>query len=303
MNNQAIHPSHPSTVTPSSALPFVPELSLAKRQALQQATAKQYGYDVLFHDVMRLGHYAPEMVVIPAGQFEMGSPNSEFGHCTNESPQHYVMIARPFAMGRFTITANEFELFRAETEWTLRPELIWAKGNYPVINIRRTDANLFAKWLSEQTGQQYRLPTEAEWEYAARAGTSTPFAFGDSVSCKEVTFNPNFPYQEAKEKRRWYLPRCMPSITASEVGSKAPNAWGIHDMHGNVWEYTSSPWRDSHINANRDGSVTSVQASRWIVTKGGSWFDAAVFARSAARKKRFFDEMDTNLSFRLVREL
>lgn len=288
---------------PASSYAFLPELSQNEVVQLQKDTATQYGYEVIFHDVMQIGSYGPEMVVIPAGHFEMGSPRNEFGNRPEEGPQHYVTIQKPFAIGRFTVTADEFEEFRKETEWHLRPELIWAEGRYPVINIRRVDAQLFCKWLSEQTGQKYRLPSEAEWEYAARAGTSTPFHFGESVSCKEVNFNPAFPYQEAKEKRKWYLPRCMPSVTASEVGIKEPNCWGVHDMHGNVWEFTSSPWTESHLNANRDGSPLKTSNTRWQVTKGGSWFDSAVFSRSAARKKRFFDEMDTNLGFRLVREL
>lgn len=288
---------------PVAALPFMDELTEDEVRALQQSTAEQLGYDVVFHDVLRLGAYAPEMVVIPAGHFEMGSPENEFGHRSEEAPKYYATIQKPFAIGRFTIMAEEFEWFREQTEWTLRPELIWAKGRHPVINIRKTDANLFAKWLTDQTGHRYRLPTEAEWEYAARAGTTGPFCFGDEVSCKEVNFNPTFPYNEAKEKRRWYLPRCFPTIVASEVGIKEPNAWGVHDMHGNVWEFTDSPWTTSHINANRDGTPSAGASSEWVVTKGGSWFDGAVFSRSAARKKRFFDELDTNLGFRLVREL
>ena len=88
---------------------------------------------------------------------------------------------------------------------------------------------------------------------------------------------------------------------AIEVGTKPANDWGLHDMHGNVWEMTDSPWQESHLNNNRDGSSDAI--SSWVVTKGGSWFDAAVHSRSAARKKRLFDEMDTNLGFRIVREL
>lgn len=291
------------SVDSSSPLPFMDELTLEDVKNWQQSTAKQYGYNVVFHDVLKVGAYAPEMVVIPAGHFEMGSPEDEFGHRSDEFPKHYVTIKKPFAIGRYTVMAEEFELFREQTEWSLRPELIWSKGRYPVINIRKADATLFCNWLSDQTGHHYRLPNEAEWEYAARAGTTAAFCFGDEVSCKEVHFNPAFPYNEAKEKRRWYLPRCFPSIVASEVGIKEPNAWGVHDMHGNVWEFTDSPWTNSHIGANRDGSPPSGASTQWVVTKGGSWFDAAVFARSASRKKRFFDEMDTNLGFRLLREL
>ena len=157
--------------------------------------------------------------------------------------------------------------------------------------------------MNKQTGQHYRFPTESEWEYAARAGTNSAFHFGDEVTCKDVHFNSLFPYNEAKQKKRWYLPQCAPMVTALEVGSKPPNNWGLHEVHGNIWEFTDTPWRDSHVNSNRDGTVDSSFISSAIVTKGGSWFDDAIHARSASRKKRLYDEMDTNLGFRVVRDL
>ena len=292
-----------STIKPESSFLFLPNLTTKEISILQQKIAHQKGSDIYFKDKMNRGGYASEMAIIPEGQFEMGSTPQEFGHSPEESPQSYITIRESFAIGRHTITANEFELFRQDTEWSLRPELLWSKGNYPVINIRSRDAKLYATWLSEQTGEKYRLPTEAEWEYAARAGTSTPFSFGDTVSCKDINFDSSFPYNEAKEKKRWYLPRCMPSIAASEVGTKPPNTWGLFDMHGNVWEFTDSAWTNSHLGINRDGSTYHSANGQWLVTKGGSWFDAAIFSRSAARKKRYFDEMDTNLGFRLVREI
>ncbi len=286
-----------------STFPFLPDLSTEAIKTLQAETAIQYGITPYFSDNMQRGGLAPEMAIIPAGQFEFGSTHREFGHRPEEAPQSYITIRKPFAIGRYTITAEQFEQFREDTEWSLRSELLWAKGKHPVINVRSTDAKLYAEWLSEQTGQLYRLPTEVEWEYAARAGTSTPFYFGETVSCKEINFDASFPYNEQKEKRRWYLPRCLPAIAASEVGTKPPNTWGLYDMHGNVWEFTSSAWSHSHIGISRDGTGQSVADANWLVTKGGSWFDAAVFARSAARKKRFINEIDTNLGFRLVREL
>ncbi|MEZ5479007.1 MAG: SUMF1/EgtB/PvdO family nonheme iron enzyme [Thiolinea sp.] len=245
----------------------------------------------------------PELTIIPAGRYEMGSSPAEFGHRPDEAPQCLVSLHQAFAIGTCPLTTAEFEQFRADTEWHLRPELIWHHGRYPVINVRMEDVRLYLKWLSDQTGQTYRLPTEAEWEYAARAGTTTAFHQGDDISCKDIHFNPAFPYREAREQRRWYLPRCFPSAKASEVGLYAPNCWGLHDVHGNVWEFTSSHWTSSHLGAHRDGSPPVNADPYWYVTKGGSWFDAAVMARSAARKKRYLNEMDTNLGFRVVREL
>ncbi|HPY41241.1 MAG TPA: formylglycine-generating enzyme family protein, partial [Thiolinea sp.] len=233
----------------------------------------------------------------------MGSPNYEFGHRREEYPQHTIRLNYDFAIGQLPLMAEEFELFRTATEWQVRPELIWHRGRYPVINVRMSDVKLYLTWLSEQTGHTYRLPTEPEWEYATRAGTTTPFCFGSYISCKEVNFNPIFPYQEAAEKKRWYLPRCIPSVSAGEVGLREPNDWGLYDVHGNVWEFTSTHWTSSHLGAHRDGSPKTSSDPYWYVTKGGSWFDPAVLARSAARKKRYLDELDTNLGFRVVREL
>lgn len=289
--------------TPSNYSGFLPELMPDEVTQLQSETAEKLGLSAFFADKLKVSGDAPKMAIIPAGQYEMGSSLNEFGHRREEYPQHYTHIQKPFAIGQFTVTADDFDKFRQDTEWFLRPELIWSTGKEPLINIRMADAELYLKWLSEQTGENYRLPTESEWEYAARAGTTTAFHFGDDISCKEVHFHSLFPYNEAKENKRWYLPKCAPISAALEVGSKPANAWGLYEVHGNVWEFTDTAWRDSHLNSNRDGSVDNTFISSSIVTKGGSWFDAAVHSRSAARMKRLYDEMDTNLGFRVVREL
>ncbi len=288
---------------PETTLVMVDELDLLAIKELQQYHARKNRHACFFQDTLATGHAGAELAVIPAGRFEMGSPAHELGHSRTEYPQHLVSLPKAFALGRFPVTASEFEHFRTDTEWQLRPELVWHKGSCPVVNVRMEDIRLYLKWLSQQTGHIYRLPTEAEWEFAARAGTRTPFYHGHSVSCKDVHFNPAFPYQEALEKRRWYLPRCFPSRQASEVGLLTPNAWGLYDMHGNVWEFTSSHWTNSHLGAHRDGSPSANASPDWYVTKGGSWFDPAAQARSAARKQRYLDELDVNLGFRVLREL
>ena len=282
---------------------FLPDLKDQAIKELQQKAADQYHLPVHFSDTLKLGQKGPELAIIPMGQYEMGSTHHEFGHHKEEHPLHYIQIQKPFAIGRYTITADDFEHFCKDTEWSIRPDLIWSTGLEPVINLRLIDTKLYLKWLSDQTGEHYRLPTEAEWEHAARAGTTTAFHFGDDVTCKEVHFNALFPYNEAKQKKRWYLPRCAPSPRPIEVGSKPANNWGLHEVHGNVWEFTDTTWRNSHFNSNRDGSDTSNIITPWYVTKGGSWFDDAIHSRSAARKKRSFEEMDTNLGFRVVREI
>lgn len=287
----------------TSELPFIPELDAKARYALQEEFSRRYGLPMEFRDPVEGDAIAPAMVVIPPGMFEMGSTHHEFGHRPDEGPQHYVQMRRPFAIGRYAVTADEFERFAEEVGYYWSSELIRNKGSHPVINIRWKEAVAYAKWLSDKTGETYRLPTEAEWEYAARAGSSGPFCFGESVSCKNVHFNATFPYKEAKEKRKWFLPRCFPTSSTVEVGSYPANDWGLHEVHGNVQEMTLNPWRDSHVKAMRDGSVDRSGKNPAIVVKGGSWFDPAVAARSAARRRRLKDELDTNLGFRLVREL
>lgn len=286
-----------------NTLLFIDELNAQEVQSLQQDTASFLNYKTTFHDTLSSGKPAPNMAIIPAGRYEMGSDKEEYGHKKTEAPKHLVTIEKPFAIGQFPIMASEFELFREATEWRLRDELIWMKDSYPVINIQMNDIKLYLEWLSEQTGYTYRLPTEAEWEYAARAGTTTPFSFGGDITCKEVQFNPNFPYQESKNKKPWYIPRCFPSVKPSPVGLREANLWHLYDMHGNVWEFTADHWSSSHFSANYNGSPNTNSDPFWYVTKGGSWFDGAVHARSAARKKRYLNEIDTNLGFRVVREL
>jgi len=271
---------------------------------LQQEAARKAGVPVTFRDRSREDVTVPELQVIPAGEFEMGSDASEYGHEKRESPRRYVLIERPFALGRHAVTRAEFAAFQQATGWRPRPELLWPKSDrQPVFNLRRSDAEAYLEWLRDVTGKRYRLPTEAEWEFAARAGTRTAFAFGDSVGCRDVHFNSLFPYDERRERRKWYIPLCIPTPRPLDVGSFPPNLWGLHDMHGNVQEFTSSPWRDSHVDLPRDGVYRRSDEEEWVVVKGGSWFDPAVACRSAARKRRHITEMDTNLGFRVLRAL
>jgi formylglycine-generating enzyme required for sulfatase activity len=271
---------------------------------LQQRAARAAGVAVMFRDRSRDDVPVPEMMVIPAGEFEMGSDASEYGHEKSESPRRYVLIERAFALGRYAVTKAEFAAFQAATGWMPRPEVLWPTGDrQPVFNVRPTDIEAYLDWLRDVTGKRYRLPTETEWEFAARAGTRTPFAFGESVGCRDVHFNSLFPYEERRERRKWYIPLCIPTPRPLEVGSFQPNLWGLHDMHGNVQEFTSSPWRDSHVDLPRNGAYRRVGDEEWLVVKGGSWFDPAVACRSAARRRRHSTEMDTNLGFRVLREL
>jgi len=271
---------------------------------LQQQAAREAGVTVTFRDRSREDVPVPELQVIPAAEFEMGSDASEYGHEKKESPRRYVLIERPFALGRHAVTRAEFAAFQQATGWKPSPRLLWPKSDrQPVFNLRPSDADAYLAWLRDVTGKRYRLPTEAEWEFAARAGTRTAFAFGDSVGCRDVHFNSLFPYEERRERRKWYIPLCIPTARPLDVGSFPPNLWGLHDMHGNVQEFTSSPWRDSHVDLPRNGVYRRAGDEEWMVVKGGSWFDPAVACRSAARRRRHITEMDTNLGFRVLREL
>ncbi|MBD3670098.1 MAG: formylglycine-generating enzyme family protein [Gammaproteobacteria bacterium] len=289
--------------TLDTSLPDVQSLSEEALLKLQREAAEQAGLKVEFRDRLEDGREAEPMMVIPPGLFEMGAGAGEFGYSPEEGPRHIVSIGYAFALGKTPVTAEAFARYMDDTGFRFRRDLLTARGQQPVINLRRDEAEDYARWLSQQTGQRYRLPTEAEWEYACRAGTSTAFSFGESVSCRQVHFNPAFPYEEARQKRKWYLPRCMPSTLPLDTGLLPPNRWGLQDMHGNVWEFTSNEWRDSHEGTPRDGSAGRAGRVKRIVVKGGSYFDSAIKSRSAARMPRVWDELDINLGVRLLREL
>jgi formylglycine-generating enzyme required for sulfatase activity len=281
------------------------EMTASQLRAAQQDAAQSLGLSVYFSDtLLEQGIKAPEMAVIPTGWFEIGSSVDELGHDANESPQCYIQVTRAYAIGRFTVTAEEWAEFAAATGFRPERELIWPKGREPIVNVRTADILRYITWLNKQTGQLYRLPTEAEWEYAARAGTQTAFNMGDMATCKDVLFKPNLPMPDETEKKWSFFPKCAAMRWAMEVGSKPANVWGLHDVHGNVWEITATPWLPDHTKTPRDAhQVEPGGKNQRIVIKGGSWFDPAIAARSAARWSRLRDELDVNMGFRLVREL
>ena len=285
---------------------LVSDLDATSLRVLQQKAAAETGVSVYFSDTLLAdGSIGPEMAVIPPGWFEIGSPESENGRLPEESPSKLVEVSRAYAIGRFTITAEQWEVFAWATGFRPGRELIWPKGREPIVNVRTPDILKYIAWLSRSTGFHYRLPTEAEWEYAARAGTRGAFHFGDDVSCKDVLYRSIFPMPDQKTGRSWRLfPRCSPMNWAMEVGTKPPNLWGLHDVHGNVWEVTSTPWKPDHVMTPADAhQILHPGKNVRIVTKGGSWFDPAASSRSASRWPRMTDELDVNLGFRVVREL
>ena len=161
----------------------------------------------------------PEMVVIRAGSFMMGSPTSEPGRWEGEGPQHRVRIPQTFALGKYEVTFAEWDacMKTGGCKHRLGDEG-WGRGNQPVIDVDWDDAKAYVRWLSQKTGQAYRLPSEAEWEYATRAGTTTAFYFGNDINPRQANYGGN----EGK---------------TVAVGRYPANAFGLHDVHGNVWEW------------------------------------------------------------------
>jgi formylglycine-generating enzyme required for sulfatase activity len=204
-----------------------------------------------------------ELIRIPAGEFVMGSPDEEPDHDISESPQHKVVIGRPFYMGKFEVTQNQWGVIRqASSRANIGPL-------FPADGVSWTDATRWCEEMSKRLKVQVRLPTEAEWEYACRAGTTTAYAFGPKLSAKDASFNSS---DEARKRKT------MP------VGSFKPNAWGLYDMHGNVWEWCQDTLQGDYENAPKtDAAWIDPQTPYNRVRRGGSWADDAANLRSAVR--------------------
>ena len=178
----------------------------------------------------------PQMVVVPAGSFQMG-----YGGFDYERPVHTVKIAKPFAVGKFEVTFSEWDACLAAGGCTHKPgDEGWGRKRRPVISVSWDDVQQYVAWLSSRTGKRYRMLSEAEWEYASRAGTTTKYAFGNTISKRQAQFS----------EGQWGA-----AGMTVEVGSFKPNAFGLHDMHGNVAEWVADCWNASYSGAPRDGSV------------------------------------------------
>jgi len=274
----------------------------------------------------------PEMVAIAAGRFLMGSPDSEPERSRDEGPRHGVAVQTPFALGRCEVRVGEFRAFvedtgyrteaerpgadgqprgcfsliAAEKQWSRRPELSWRNPGFPqsedapVVCVSWNDARAYAHWLSLRTGEPYRLPSEAEWEYATRAGTETPFWTGDCIHTDQANYNSNYDYNGCGAKTGRYRERTVPA------GSLPANLWGLHEVAGNVWEWAADCWHDSYQGAPSDGSAWGEaggsDCARRVV-RGGGWFNDPRWLRSAYRYGSFPDGAFVYLGFRLARTL
>jgi formylglycine-generating enzyme required for sulfatase activity len=232
----------------------------------------------------------PTMVVISPGKFMMGSAASEVGRLDWEGPQHEVVIAQSFAVSKFAITFAEWDACVSGGACTNTSDSSWGRYDRPVINVSWEDAQQYAAWLSRSTGKSYRLLSEAEWEYAARAGSTTAYSWGNEIgennaNCKGC-------------QSRWDNKKTAP------VKSFKPNAFGLYDMHGNVWQWTEDPWHENYENAPVDGSVwvRDGELSRRMV-RGGSWNSVPVNLRSAYRNGFTSVNRDSDFGFRVARTL
>jgi formylglycine-generating enzyme required for sulfatase activity len=226
-----------------------------------------------------------EMVEIPGGTFIMGSPASAAERRSNESPQHQVTVPS-FYMGKYELTQAQYQVIMGANP-------AYFKGdNRPVEKVSWNNAVEFCKKLSQKTGKTYRLPSEAEWEYACRAGTTTPFYFGESITPDLVNYNGNYTYASA--------PKGKYREQTTDVGTFPPNAFGLYDMHGNVWEWCQDDYKDNHINAPIDGSALTNQIASTKLLRGGSWDSYPVYCRSAYRLDSYPDYYYNGIGFRVV---
>jgi formylglycine-generating enzyme required for sulfatase activity len=250
-------------------------------------------------------------VSISPGSFTMGSPEDEEGREADEV-QHQVTISQGFSIQTTEVTVGQWRTFVEETgyestaektgamaledgEWKVRKGYDWKNpgfpqsDNHPVTCVSWDDTKAFAEWLSEKAGGTFRLPTEAEWEYACRAGTTTRFHWGDKMDCDKANFGNSWSNECGRKE----------PLRTVQVASYPPNAWGLYDMHGNVWEWTND-WFAPY----QEGSATDPKGPEWgerRSVRSGSWWSYSRYCRSAVRVRNSPDQAFQTLGFRLVR--
>ena len=239
----------------------------------------------------------PEMVVVPAGSFDMGSPSRENGRGANEGPVHRVTISEPFAVGVYEVTVEEWDACRRARGCShSSDDRGWGRGARPVINVSWEDAQQYVRWLSREAGEEYRLLSESEWEYVARAGTTSPFHSGRTISPEQANYDGRYRYGTGRKGR--YRERTVP------VGSFSPNAFGLHDVHGNVREWVEDCWHGSYVGAPSDGSAWTRGGGCGLrALRGGSWLHAPWYLRSANRYSGATVSRYYDVGFRVSRTL
>ena len=266
----------------------------------------------------------PEMVVVPAGSFMMGSPESETERWEDfEDPAHRVSVRQPFAIGKYEVTRGQYADFVNATgrksdgcyyfdgsKWKTDSAHNWRSPGYtqtdedPVVCVSHEDAKAYTAWLRRKTGQAYRLPSEAEWEYAARANTKSARYWGASPDQACGYANVYDRTSKRVNKFSWAFHDCDDEYAqTSPVGKFKANAFGLHDMLGNVLEWTEDCWNDSYAGAPSDANVWTAGDCRRRVLRGGSWFFKPRVVRSAFRFKFDSEFRDFDFGFRISRTL
>lgn len=227
-----------------------------------------------------------ELLVIPAGTFRMGSlPHAG---SPEETPQHFVSL-KSFLLGKFLITQAQWKVIMGKL-----PPCRFKGDDLPVERVSWQDAQRFCQQLSKKTQRMYRLPSETEWEYACRAGTTSPFSFGETITIDVANFNGEHSFRA--EPRGHYI-----HVTTAG-GTFPPNAFGLYDMHGNLWDWCADNWLDDYSSSPRDGSSYQKKDSRYRIARGGSWHEPPALCRSASRIKFLQTDAEEFIGFRVARD-
>ena len=237
----------------------------------------------------------PEMVVVPAGEFVMGS-----AQYAREQPRHTVIFSKPFAVGKFAITFDEWMSCVSDGGCASNkspPDEGWGKGRHPVINVSWIDAGNYVSWLSRKTGKEYRLLSEAEWEYVARAGSTSNYPWGNAIDCAKASYDGG-PGSSCYYKMGWWRLR-----GTQRVGQYAPNAWGLYDMSGNVWQWCEDNWHTSYLGAPTDGTAWPGGDESMSILRGGAWNYGPSGLRSADRNWYPRSGRTSFIGFRVARPL
>ena len=268
---------------------FPPELGI---EEFETVMVNQYG-EIIQHKKCRCKTYLEdlgggmslELVEVPGEAFMMGTGG--FGGYEDERPSHWVQVPA-FLIGKYPVTQQQWNQvtrkekpFRSMGPWRPADRISWM------------DAEAFCKALSKKSGRPYRLPGEAEWEYACRAGSGTAFHFGETITTDLANYVGEFTYQNE--------PKGIYRHVSTEVGQFPPNAFGLYDMHGNIWEWCADDWHDNYTGAPVDGSAwKSRYETVYRVLRGGSWHEPPINCRSATRLKMDAREADDLFGFRVA---
>ena len=259
----------------------------ALKQQVKGAASSGFTPLSVFRDPLPDNQYGPDMVVLAAGSFIMGDSTGDGND--NELPTHQVIFKHDFALARYEVSFAQYDFFATQTGRSLPDDEGWGRGNQPVINVSWRDARAYTLWLAKQTELPYRLPTEAEWEYVARAGTATNYWWGDNSL-------PGYAH----------CTDCGDPLGGKQplpIGSMKANPWGFHDLNGNVDEWVSDCYTSDYTRAKEDGSPYQLSGCQNRSMRGGSWFDIDRVTRSSSRYRHPPDAKRNTWGFRVALDL